>query len=326
MPVELISVIVPVYQVADYLEKCVNSIRQQTYGNLEILLVDDGSSDGSAQICDELAGKDARIVVLHRENEGVSAARNAGLARATGEYICFCDADDFVERDMYEYLLGLMHRHNADAAVCSGWYEYGPDSSRDFETAGKELVLSGGEALLELHRREYLRAYIWNKMFRRECLDGVLFSEKLAFAEDYDMLCRVLGRVQRLAYGPGQKYHYLQRKSGACNDGFGSRFEGALEMFRQHRDRLAAQYPQQRRIFESYYMYDLMGLVAAACRGGRAGSRECRAMRAEVKRGLKPYLTDREVPVILKASAVLIAVNTHLFGACYRLIHRADYK
>lgn len=322
---ERISVIVPVYQVADYLEKCVNSIRQQTYENLEILLVEDGSSDGSAQLCDTLAAEDARIVVIHKENAGVSAARNMGIARATGEYICFCDADDYVEKDMYEYLLRLLHSHDADVAVCSGWYEYGQDSSRAFETAEGELVLSGEEALLELHRRRYLRAYIWNKMFRRECLDSIVFSEKLAFAEDYDMFCRVLQRVQRLVYGSEMKYHYIQRRSGACNDSFDVRCQGAWEMFRQHRDRFAALYPRQRKLFDSYYMYDLMGLIAAVCRGGQTGSRECRAMQAEVRSGLKEYLADGEVPLYLKASAVTISLNIHLFGVFYRLLHRADY-
>lgn len=323
---ERISVIVPVYQVADYLEKCVNSIRQQTYENLEILLVDDGSSDGSAKLCDKLAEEDARIVVIHKENEGVSAARNMGIARATGEYICFCDADDYVEKDMYEYLLRLINSHAADIAVCSGWYEYGPDNSRAFEAAEGEMVLSGTEALMELHRRRYLRAYIWNKIFRRECLDTAVFSEKLAFAEDYDMFCRTLQRVRKLAYGPGMKYHYIQRRSGACNDGFDVRCQGALEMFKRHRDCFAAMYPQQRKLFDSYYMYDLMGLIAAACRGGQTGSRDCRSMQAEVRSQLKEYLSDMDVSFYLKVSAVTISLNIRLFGMVYRLLHRADYE
>lgn len=323
---EKISVIVPVYQVADYLEKCVDAIRRQSYENLEILLVDDGSTDGSAQLCDELAGGDARITAIHRENAGVSAARNAGLARATGEYVCFCDADDYVEPDMYEYLLRLIHDYDADVSVCSGWYEYGPETSRAFEAAAGELALSGGEALLELHRRNYLRAYIWNKMFRRECLGAQAFSEGLAFAEDYDMFCGVLQRIRRLAYGPEMKYHYIQRRSGACNDGYDVRCRGALEMFRRHRDQCTGLYPEQKRLFDSYYMYDLMGLVAAACRGGQADSRECRAMRTEVRAGLKAYLTDREVALYLKMSAMAISLNIHLFGVCYRLVHRVDFQ
>lgn len=321
---ERISVIVPVYQVRDYLERCVNSIRQQTYENLEILLVEDGSEDGSAELCDKLAEEDARITVIHKANEGVSAARNVGISRATGEYICFCDADDYVEGDMYEYLLGLIKKYNADVSVCSGWYEYGPDSRRAFDEAG-ERRLSGGEALIELHRRRYLRAYIWNKMFRREILSGDAFAEELSFSEDYDMLCRVLERVGSVAYGPERKYHYIQRRSGACNEGFGARYRGALEMFEQRRRRYTAMYPKHQRIFDSYYMFDLMGLVAAVCRGGQTGSRACRAMQAEVRAHLKEYLRDGDVGVQLKASAVLISVNVRLFGLVYRLLHRADY-
>lgn len=322
---ERISVIVPVYQAAGYLEKCVNSIRRQTYQNLEIILVDDGATDGSARLCDKLAEEDARIVVIHKKNEGVSAARNAGIAEASGEYICFCDADDYIEKDMYEYLLNLLESYCADVAVCSGWYEYGPNRARPFESAEKNLVLSGEEALIELHRRGYLRAYIWNKMFRSRCLDKAVFSPKLAFAEDYDMFCTVLQRIQRLVYGPEMKYHYIQRKSGACNDGYDSRCQGALEMFRRHRNSYITRYPQQRKLFERHYMFDLMGLIAAACRGGQTNSQACRDMQAEVRSRIKEYLADGEVPFWLKASAAAISLNTHLFGFFYKLLHKADY-
>ena len=115
---ELITVIVPVYNVKDYLQQCVESICGQTYQNLEILLVDDGSTDGSGKICDELAKKDTRIKVIHKPNGGLSDARNAGLDVATGDYIGYVDSDDYIEPDMFEILLTNIEEHQADISCC----------------------------------------------------------------------------------------------------------------------------------------------------------------------------------------------------------------
>ena len=114
-----ISVIVPVYKVEPYLRKCLDSIINQTYRNLQIILVDDGSPDNCGAICDEYASKDSRIEVIHQENGGVSAARNAGLKLAAGDYIGWVDSDDWIEPDMYAYMLENMQKYEADIAVCS---------------------------------------------------------------------------------------------------------------------------------------------------------------------------------------------------------------
>ena len=116
---KLLSVIIPVYNVKPYLEKCVESIVDQTYHNLQIILVDDGSTDGSQTICDELAQKDSRIVVIHKENGGLSTARNVGMDRAKGDYIAFVDSDDWLERNMYEVLINQLEAHDADLVACS---------------------------------------------------------------------------------------------------------------------------------------------------------------------------------------------------------------
>ena len=113
-----ISIIVPVYKVEKYLDKCVNSIVGQTYKNLEIILVDDGSPDNCPAMCDEWAQKDSRIKVIHKKNGGLSSARNAGLDACTGDYIGFVDSDDWIEPDMYEYLLNIGMKNNADVSRC----------------------------------------------------------------------------------------------------------------------------------------------------------------------------------------------------------------
>lgn len=118
----MISVIIPVYNVEEYLERCVNSVLKQTYNDLEIILVDDGSTDNSGKICDELKNKDDRIIVIHKENQGLSASRNIGIEKATGEYITFVDSDDYILEDMYETLYKNLIRNDADISMCK--YQY----------------------------------------------------------------------------------------------------------------------------------------------------------------------------------------------------------
>ncbi len=116
---DTISVIVPVYNVAPYLQRCVNSILAQTYQDLELIMIDDGSTDNSGSICDELQKKDPRIIVIHQNNQGVSAARNAGLDKCTGGYISFVDPDDWIEQNMYQDMVTAIKQKDADFAVCN---------------------------------------------------------------------------------------------------------------------------------------------------------------------------------------------------------------
>ena len=126
---KLLSIIVPVYNVKSYLKKCVESIINQTYTNLQIILVDDGSTDGSQDICDEFAQRDSRIVVIHKENGGLSTARNVGMDRAKGAYIAFVDSDDWLEPNMYEALISQLEKHEADIVACS-FYECKGDEKK----------------------------------------------------------------------------------------------------------------------------------------------------------------------------------------------------
>ena len=323
---ELVSVIVPVYQVESYLERCVESIRNQTYARLEILLVDDGSTDGSGIRCDELAALDSRIRVIHQKNAGVSAARNAGLDAARGELIAFCDADDYVEPDMYEHLAELLHQNgDADMAVCSGWYEYGEHTRKTFEEPESEVCLFSREAIRELHRRYYLRAYVWNKLFRRGVLSDIRFSEELSFGEDYDMICRTMENCRQVVCSPQRKYHYIQRKSGTCNHGYDENYRRADRMFAAYKDRYVLEDPEYRKRYENYYIFDMMGMIAAMSRSGEYVNPDCKRFQSEIRKHIWTYVSDASVPFYLKGSACAICIHVRLFGRIYRWMHRAEY-
>ncbi len=233
---DLISVIVPVYNVEGYLERCVNSILCQTYESLEVILVDDGSTDASPGMCDEFAVRDGRVRVIHKENGGLSDARNAGLSIASGEYIGYVDSDDRIEPDMYE----LMHRacveNDAQLCVCRYFSEYA-DRTEGGGT-GTCSVLSRDE-LLRVYiggdERYVIYNSVWSKLFRRSLVEGMEFP-KGRNSEDIVYTTRAFCMLERAAYIDKCLYHYvIDREDSIMNVSRGERmFRDELPFWREH--------------------------------------------------------------------------------------------
>lgn len=207
---DLISIIIPVYKAEPYLKKCVDSIINQTYTNLEIILVDDGSPDGCPQICDEYAAKDNRIKVIHKENGGVSKARNAALDIATGKYIGFIDSDDWAEPKMFEVLYDVLSLSNADISIIS--YTTNDTVSGD-EAPCEVQILSPLEARIEMHKGNKFGGYMWTKLVKRELFEGIRFPENITIYEDLAFSGSLFERCQKVAYMPYKGYHYIQRET-----------------------------------------------------------------------------------------------------------------
>lgn len=216
----LISIIVPVYNVADYLDECISSLINQTYRNLEILLIDDGSTDGSGTICDVWAEKDERIRVIHTENHGVSHARNIGLKEARGGYIGFVDGDDWCDPDMYETMLNYVHKTKAD--IHAGGYVIERAAGTEMPLhIGTPGILSVRQAIHDLfspgtHKR-FMNWVVWDKLFSRSIISGIRFDEKLKRSEDQWFFWQVLRRVNCISYAPQMAYHYRIREGSAMH-------------------------------------------------------------------------------------------------------------
>lgn len=206
----LISVIVPVYNVRDYLEKCLLSICVQTYSNLEIILIDDGSSDGSGELCDLYAQRDKRIKVIHQVNAGQSAARNRGLDIAQGEFLGFVDSDDWIESDMYDFLYRLLEENAADVSICSHYIETEAKTRVRYST-GRLTCFSCEEAMRALVKDKRVRNYMWDKLYRRQLFDGIYFPENRVF-EDIAVSYHVFYKAHRVVMQDCPKYHYLKRE------------------------------------------------------------------------------------------------------------------
>lgn len=206
---ELISIIVPVYNVEKYLEKCVKSIIKQTYKNIEIILVDDGSKDNSGKICDELEKIDNRIKVIHKENGGLSDARNAGLKIATGKYIGFVDSDDYIKEDMFETLYKLNKENNSDISIVS-YYEIYNERVISVRESKELEILNKIEAIKELLIDTKIQSYAWNKLFKKELFNNIEFPTNKNF-EDIATTLLLFEKANKIVLLEDPKYYYVRR-------------------------------------------------------------------------------------------------------------------
>ena len=215
---ELISVVVPVYNIAPYIEKCVRSILQQTYSPIEIVLVDDGSTDGSENILNQLAAVYANIRVLHQSNKGVAKARLAGVMVATGKWIGFVDGDDIIDRDMHEKLLNNAHKHNAQISHC-GYKMIFPSRVDYYYNTGCIKIQDKLDGLKDLIEGNFIEPSLGNKLYNRGLIQKVLYNGTLdkSFAQLEDLYWNfhLFKEADTSIYEDFCPYHYIVREGSA---------------------------------------------------------------------------------------------------------------
>ena len=224
----LISVIVPIYNVEKYLARCVDSIVNQTYKNLEIILVDDGSPDRCPQMCDDYAKKDSRIKAVHKKNGGLSDARNAGMAVATGEYISFIDSDDYVSDDFFECLMNVMNKENSDIAECSVVKFYEDNRFDEFSDDLSVKTYDTQDAMSALIAENPFHQHVWNKLYKTELVKDIPYAVG-KLNEDEFWTYQVFGRASKVAKLNKTMYYYFQRSSSIMGVGYNIRRLDALE-------------------------------------------------------------------------------------------------
>ena len=230
---ELISVIVPVYNIEDYLKHCLESIINQSYSNLQIILVNDGSTDLSGRICDEYASRDMRIQVMHKANGGLVTARKAGLALAKGKYIGFVDGDDYIETEFYKQLLDVLVRTDADF-VHSGFLEEGETcrqvyaalSIQDIAEHKDSISILQNHVLYTGKESELWTPSIWSKLFKADFIQKCYLNvpDYQSYGEDMLVFCRCILESSRFILLPDAKYHYMLRKDSISNQWNVNRF------------------------------------------------------------------------------------------------------
>lgn len=204
----MISIIIPAYNAEKDIEKCINSVLHQTYKNLEIIIMNDGSTDNTKQIIEGLEKKDSRIIVIHKENTGVSDTRNVGLEIAKGDYIGFIDSDDEVNPEMYETLLLNMVKHNADISHC-GFELVGENLSRVFNGTGETYIQSQKEALVSLLKADIFEPAVWNKLYKKDVVKNIKFDTAIKFNEDLLFNVKAFKNANKIVFEDLPLYKYI---------------------------------------------------------------------------------------------------------------------
>lgn len=238
-----ISVIVPVYRVEPYLDKCVFSIANQTYTNLEIILVDDGSPDSCPAKCDAWAEKDSRIRVIHKTNGGLSDARNAGMAVATGELMAFVDSDDWIALDMYAHLYQRLSEDNSDIAACGVQMVWEDKTLSRMLTREGNCVLNQEEAMRAIIEESWLKQPVWYKLYKTALVRDILFP-KGKYHEDVFWSYQAVGRAQKVSVSDRIGYYYLQRGGSIMGEGYSLKRLDAVEAKVQRCAYIQKQFPE----------------------------------------------------------------------------------
>ncbi|MDY4077588.1 MAG: glycosyltransferase family 2 protein [Clostridium sp.] len=230
---ELISIVVPVYNVEKYLKKCIDSIINQTYKNLEIILVNDGSTDNSGKICDEYVLKDNRIKVIHKKNEGLSSARNLGIDISNGEYIIFVDSDDWIKKDMIKKLYEIIQKDNSDISICNYFLSYNEEDQIQKEKI-EFCQFNNIEALKKLYDENFniIMTISCCKLFKKNLFSDIKFP-KGKIHEDEFTTYKLLYKSKKVSYTSEKMYYYRQREDSITHRKFDRQNLDAVEAFEE---------------------------------------------------------------------------------------------
>ena len=288
---ELISVIVPVYKVEEYLDKCVQSIVDQTYTNLEIILVDDGSPDRCGDMCEAWAKKDSRIRVLHKPNGGLSDARNAGMEISTGTYTAFVDSDDWISPDFIQVMYDAIKQSGAQIAGCDIIFAFPDEELKTDQGSGEVRICTTKEAIIDILQYKGFRAVAWNKLYLSQLLKGEKYPVG-KHHEDEFFTYRIFGKAQKLVYVDKPMYYYLQRQ-GSIMHSFTIKRLDALEAYLERLEYL-------KRVFPDLYCSDKLTFCVSCavlyCQAQRRRDPSMRAIKRKIKKlRRKVVFTPKEV-------------------------------
>lgn len=256
---DLISVIVPVYNVEKYIEECLESLIKQTYQNLEIILIDDGSTDASGGLCDKYAALDSRIKVIHQKNGGAANAKNNGLKIATGDYLAFADSDDYVERDAYEHMLKLLKNEKADVVQCC-YRDLFTDKSVDHIIDGKQSFTT--EEYLGRYTVDWTCGLLWDKLYKRELFNNIFFEEGHIIDDEYFTYQGVMN-AKKIIHDSKIVYNYRQRKSSVTGlqKNKNRMVFDKLDYLVKRRNKIASRFPNLTRTFDNHLFSMLIWLT-----------------------------------------------------------------
>ena len=292
----LISIIVPVYNVEEYLDKCVDSIVHQTYDNLEIILVDDGSPDNCPKKCDNWAKKDKRIKVIHKKNGGLSDARNKGIEASTGRYITLVDSDDYIENDYVEFLYNLLADNDSDMSVCKHRVIYEKAGTLNCYT-GNFYNLNPKEALEMMLYGNDFDLTACEKLYKRELFNNIKYPKGRLF-EDSATTYKLIDICNKISFKSEPKYNYFVRSNSITTNSFNNKKMDLITSTKEMTDYIIKKYPVLKNAVNRRLMYAYLSTLTQLCKSSnyRDYPDELNEMMNYIKKNRKEVLKDRKIP------------------------------
>ena len=326
MEIEKVSVIIPVYNVSLYLEKCLNTVINQTYENTEIIVIDDGSTDNSGIICDEFAKKDNRIVVVHQSNMGLSGARNRGIKLSTGSYICCIDSDDYVSLDYIETLLNAVNSNNSDIAACGVIYCDNQENIIRNQSVDKEMILSGDEQLktMMLDDRK-LSTAAWGKIYKKTLFNGVEYPVG-KYHEDVYTTYKLLSKSKNTVVIPKAMYYYRQSPNSITHEVFNLKHLDSLDGCIERKKYLDIYYPGLSRVASSTIAYSACKILEKMFKCNHTDKKIEARMSSEIRKNLINLLLVSECSFKTKVFAIISSMNVSISKGLYFLSNMKKSK
>ena len=315
-----ISVILTIYKVEKYLDECLESVVNQTYKNLEIILVDDGSPDNCPKLCDEWAKKDDRIKVIHKKNGGVASARNVGIRAATGKYLSFIDSDDYVERNLYEIAIEKLKENNAQIFVFGRSYLYG-DKIEKNNNANEELVMNTEEALDKMNMFQYYDVAPWDKVYETKLFDGIEFPlGKLC--EDWYIIYKIIAKAEKVVYNSMPLYVYRQRANSITHSNHVEINREPINASKEVLEFIREKYPNIEKNALSKYVVSCIGVYNNYLYYTKDTEKEKKEILKIVKDNYKEAINNKELAFSRKAQIVLVCKFNLLYRFLIKLMRK----
>lgn len=316
----LITVIIPVFNIKLYLKKCVESVVSQSYCNLEIILVDDGSTDGSEVLCDMLANTFTDVKAFHKENGGLASARNYGVNLAKGKYIVFVDSDDYVDEEYVQYLWDIKRKFNADIAISGYVKEKLNGNIINVVKSPNSCLLTGKDAIEKMCYGNELPIMAYGKLFNKRTLIKFPFPDG-KMHEDVGVMYMILDTTNKVALGKKATYHYIQREGSIVNQNYRPSHLYSLEASENIIEYIRKKYPT---IIEAGYARLAIESVALTHRAINASKKEYKFLtnkiRLNFKNGLCLTMKNKKLPVRTRVQLFTFFVSPEMYRELYKFL------
>lgn len=311
---EKISIIIPVYNVEKYISKCLDSIVNQTYRNIEVIVVNDGSTDKSGLICDEYAKRYNSIRVFHKKNGGVSSARNLGIDYSSGEYIAFVDPDDYIDKNMYEKLYNSIRKYNSEIAISSFAYiKNGKEDPQD--TSNIEVIYNKSEAIESYFNNTYPFNYsfLCNKLFKKGLFDGVRLNTKILVQEDTEVMIKIYDKSKRISY-IGQPLYFYELRNGSVTSNKISRGkitteQAFLEIYNYTKENLPQFNSQALLKYTSYFFNIIIEII----KNYDEYEDDYYSLIKKLRLSYKEIINDKQMPLKYKVHSSLLLLSPKIY-------------